>query len=115
MFFNRFMYYVVKCIDFDKPKSVIQTFQSRDDAEEFAWFRRRDEKDDHVRYVVTDDYGFACPVVDVLPLRWSVGRYFGKRRVIIAWFGDECSARDYAQRSAACNPGWKCDYLKSLF
>lgn len=109
------MYYVVRCTDFDKSRSLLQTFSSRDDAEEFAWFRRRDEKDDHVRYVVTDDYSFACPVVDVLPLCWSVGRFFGKRRVPIAWFGDERSACDYARRSAACNPGFKYDYLKSSF
>lgn len=109
------MYRVVKYVDFDKPSEVIEIFESRVDAEEFAWWRRRDETDDHVRYAVLDDYSLACPVVDNRPLVWSVGKYFGRHRRVVAWFADEHAARDYVERCKSSNPGWKFDCLKSLF
>lgn len=55
------------------------------------------------------------PVIDRRPFRWSVGRYVGKRRVIIAWFDNEDDAKNYAERSRYCSPGFKYDYLQSMF
>lgn len=52
---------------------------------------------------------------DNRPLSWSVGKYFGRHRRVVAWFDNEASAIDYASRSAASNPGWKYDVIKSLF
>lgn len=109
------MYFVVKCIDFDKSQSVIQTFQSRRDAEEFAWFRRRDETDDRVRYVVTDYFLKASPIVEGVLLRYSVGFYRGRHRTVIAWFQDFDEAMDFLERSRRDRPYLKYDLCQSLF
>ena len=55
------------------------------------------------------------PIVNRAPLRYSVGAYRGKKRVIIAWFVDESSAIDYLARCCRNNPYIKFDYLESLF
>lgn len=55
------------------------------------------------------------PVVDSTPYRYSVAVYRGAKRVIIAWFADECSAIDYLVRCRIDRPCVKFDYLKSLF
>lgn len=54
-------------------------------------------------------------VVDNRPLRWSVGKYIGKRRVIIAWFENEFDAMELAERFSFDFPGIKFDWCKSLF
>lgn len=54
------------------------------------------------------------PIVDCVSYRFSVGAYRGKRRVIIAWFADEYSARDYLVRCRLDHPRVKFDYLQSL-
>lgn len=55
------------------------------------------------------------PIVDGVPLCYSVGAYCGKKRVTIAWFVDESSANDYLVRCCRTNPYIKFDCLKSLF
>lgn len=55
------------------------------------------------------------PIVDGVPLRYSVGAYRGKKRVTIAWFVDESSANDYLARCRRTNPYIKFDCLKCLF
>lgn len=55
------------------------------------------------------------PIVNGVPLRYSVGAYRGKKRVVVAWFADESSAIDYFTRCCRTNPYIKFDYLKSLF
>ena len=57
----------------------------------------------------------ACPIIDGCPLRWSIGFYRGRRRVVIAWFADEKSARDYSCKIRVSYPHLKVDLLKSLF
>lgn len=57
----------------------------------------------------------SCPVIDGRPLLWSVGKYFGKHRRVIAWFSEEHEARDYVQRCVLDTPGFKYDLLRSLF
>lgn len=55
------------------------------------------------------------PVIDGAPLRYSIGAYRGRKRVIIAWLVDETSANDYLARCRRTNPCIKFDCLKSLF
>lgn len=65
-----------------------------------------------------DDFDFRprfSPMVDGVSYRYSVAAYRGKRRVIIAWFADECAAADYLVRSRLDHPNIKFDLLQSLF
>lgn len=55
------------------------------------------------------------PIVGYVPYRFSVGAYRGKRRVVIAWFSDETSAKDYLVRCRRDHSSVKFDCLKSLF
>lgn len=55
------------------------------------------------------------PVVSSTPYRYSVGAYFDKKRVIIAWFLDEQAARNFCRRCRADRPHINFDYLQSLF
>lgn len=55
------------------------------------------------------------PIINGAPCHYSVGAYRGKKRVVIAWFIDESSAKDYLIRCRLDNPRIKFDYLKSLF
>lgn len=55
------------------------------------------------------------PIINDAPCRYSVAAYRGKKRVVIAWFVDEHSAKDYLVRCRLDNPRIKFDYLKSLF
>lgn len=54
------------------------------------------------------------PVVSGIPLRYSVGAYRGKKRVVIAWFIDEVPATDYLVRCRLDHPSVKFDCLRSL-
>ena len=54
------------------------------------------------------------PVVNDAPYRFSVGAYRGKKRIIVAWFLDEFSAKDYLARCRRDHPRVKFDYLQSL-
>lgn len=49
------------------------------------------------------------------PLRYSVGFYRGRCRVVLAWFADFSAAKDYLSRLRASYPHLKADLLKSLF
>ena len=55
------------------------------------------------------------PTVNGAPLRYSVGMYRYKKRIIVAWFADETSAIEYLNRCRRDNPHAKFDYLQSLF
>jgi hypothetical protein len=55
------------------------------------------------------------PNVSGLPLRYSVGAYRGRKRVVIAWFADEFSANDYLVRCRRTNPYVRFDCLQSIF
>lgn len=66
-------------------------------------------------FMDTCDFPRFSPVIDHRPWRWSCGKYFGRRRVIIAWFEDEAAARDFVERSRRYCPGYKFDYHRSLF
>ena len=55
------------------------------------------------------------PVINGAPHRYSIGVYYGRKRVVIAWFSDEVSANDYLTRCHRTNPYVKFDCLKSLF
>jgi len=57
----------------------------------------------------------SCPRSEGVPLRYSVGFYRGKRRIIIAWFVDESVAIDYLRRFRRDHPRFKADLLQSLF
>nr|DAW10191.1 MAG TPA: hypothetical protein [Microviridae sp.] len=54
------------------------------------------------------------PIVDSVPYRYSIGAYRGRKRVVIAWFADETSAKDYLVRCRRTTPYIKFDCLKSL-
>ena len=54
------------------------------------------------------------PNVSGLSMRYSIGAYRGKKRVVIAWFGDEFSANDYLIRCRLDHPSIKFDCLQSL-
>lgn len=55
------------------------------------------------------------PIIDGAPFRYSVAAYRGKRRVVVAWFIDECAAIDYLSRCRLDHPNIKFDLLRSLF
>ena len=55
------------------------------------------------------------PFAEGVPLRYSVGFYRGKRRIVIAWFVDESAATDYLLRFRRDHPQFKADLLKSFF
>lgn len=55
------------------------------------------------------------PVVNGAPLRYSVGAYRGRKRITVAWFADEISAKDYLIRCHLDYPYVKFDCLRSLF
>lgn len=57
----------------------------------------------------------SCPFVGGAPLRYSVGFYRGKRRIIIGWFVDESAAIDYLRRFRRDHPRFKADMLQALF
>lgn len=54
------------------------------------------------------------PVIDSIPYRFSIGAYRGKRRVVLGWFLDESSAKDYLIRCRLDHPRIKFDCLKSF-
>jgi len=54
------------------------------------------------------------PIVGSSSYRFSVGAYRGERRVVIAWFPDKASARDYLARCRRDLPRIKFDCLESL-
>lgn len=114
-FFSFDMVFVLKYVDFDQPFSIIAAFDNSFDAEDFASWRRRSETDDRVRYGVMVDLAMKCPVINGRPFCFSVGRYFGHHRKVIAWFMDEHSARDYFSLLRKSHPGFSYDYLKTLF
>lgn len=55
------------------------------------------------------------PVIEGRPFRWSVGKYLGKRRIVVAWFEYEQDAIDYVKNSRYYAPGTKYDYYQSMF
>lgn len=55
------------------------------------------------------------PVIDGRSFRWSVGKYLGKRRIVVAWFEYEQDAIDYVKNSRFFAPGIRYDYCRSLF
>lgn len=55
------------------------------------------------------------PIINGMPLRYSIGSYRGRKRVVIAWFADESRAKDYLARCRRANPCIKFDCLRSLF
>lgn len=57
----------------------------------------------------------SCPSIDGVPLRYSVGFYRGKRRVILGWFIDKDAAIDYLLRFRRDHPRCKADLLQTLF
>ena len=57
----------------------------------------------------------ASPVVEGVPLRYSVAFYRGRRRIVIGWFQDFDNAMDFLKRSRRSNPHLKYDLCKSLF
>lgn len=68
-------------------------------------------------FKIMDHFDFRpkfSPVINDAPCRFSVGAYRGKKRVTIAWFLDEFSAKDYLVRCRRDHPRVKFDYLQSL-
>jgi len=57
----------------------------------------------------------ASPIINGVPLRYSVAAYRGKKRVVIAWFLDASPANDYLALCRRSNPYIKFDCLESLF
>ena len=55
------------------------------------------------------------PIVNGVPLRYSVAMYRYKKRIIIAWFVDEAAAIAYLYRCRRDRPDLRFDYLQSLF
>ena len=55
------------------------------------------------------------PVINSTPYRYSVVAYFGKNRLIIAWFLDEQAAMNFCRRCRSDRPHIKFDYFQSLF
>lgn len=60
------------------------------------------------------DFNIA-PVIDDRPLAWSVGRYRGGHRVVVAWFQYQSDAFDYLYKCQAGDPYFKFDVAHSLF
>lgn len=56
-----------------------------------------------------------APIINDSPLRYSVGMYRGKKRIIVAWFSDENPAFEYLIRCRRDNPYAKFDCIQSLF
>ena len=54
------------------------------------------------------------PIIGGSAFRFSIGAYRGERRVVIAWFPDEASAKDYLVRCRRVHPRIKFDCLQSL-
>lgn len=54
------------------------------------------------------------PIIGSSSFRFSIGAYRGRRRVVIAWFPDEVSAKDYLARCCRDYPWIKFDCLQSL-
>ena len=57
----------------------------------------------------------ASPIVEGIPLRYSVAFYRGRHRTVIAWFQDFDEAMDFLKRSRRDNPHLKYDLCKSMF
>lgn len=57
----------------------------------------------------------ASPIVEGVPLRYSVGFYRGRCRIVIGWFRDFDNAMDFLKRSRRNNPRFKYDLCKSIF
>lgn len=55
------------------------------------------------------------PIIGSSSFPFSIGAYRGKRRVVIAWFPDKVSAKDYLARCRRTNPYIKFDCLQSLY
>lgn len=55
------------------------------------------------------------PIIDGSPLRFSIGMYRNKKRIIVAWFADETPALEYLARCRRDNRYAKFDCLQSLF
>lgn len=55
------------------------------------------------------------PIVDSVSYCYSVGAYRGKKRVVIAWFADKDSARNFLVRCRFDSPSVKFDCLRSIF
>ena len=53
------------------------------------------------------------PIIGSSSFPFSIGAYRGKRRVVIAWFFDKASAKDYLARCRRTNPYIKFDCLQS--
>ena len=66
-------------------------------------------------FMDTHDAPKYSPIIDHRPFRWSCGKYIGRKRVVIAWFDNEADAKDFAERSRYYSPGYKYDYLPSMF
>lgn len=60
-------------------------------------------------------YPKASPIVEGVPLRYSVAYYHGRRRIVIAWFRDLDKAMDFLERSRRYRSYIKYDLCKSLF
>ena len=60
-------------------------------------------------------YPKASPIVEGIPLRYSVAFYRGRRRIVIAWFQDFDEAMNFLRRSCRDNPHFKYDLCKSMF
>jgi len=54
------------------------------------------------------------PIIGTSAFRFSIGAYRGSKRVVIAWFPDKFSAKDYLARCRRDNPRIKFDCLQSL-
>lgn len=57
----------------------------------------------------------ACPLIEGRPLRYSVGFYRGRRRVVVAWFAEFCDANSYCAKMRLQHPRFLIDVLHSLF
>lgn len=68
-------------------------------------------------FLIMDYFDFRptfSPVVNSIAYRYSIGAYRGRKRVIIAWFADETSAKDYLVRCRLDYPSVRFDCLQSL-
>ena len=61
------------------------------------------------------DIPTSCPVVEGQPLRYSVGVYQGRNRLVVAWFFDYKDAYDYLKRARIEYPRFVYDILRTLF
>lgn len=58
---------------------------------------------------------FRSPVEADRPVRFSVGYYRGRKRVVLAWFAEHHDAQEFADRLRRYNPHYKIDVLRTLF